>query len=107
MTQKGGDLSFIEVEIEVVDGQLGTLLVNFDQVVHSHPQGEAGGVVLQTDCNSMNRGDGGSGGTILTLADQGAPRAAGKAPLQTENEEGTVTQQGTESRPTWCGWHVP
>lgn len=42
--QEGGDLPFIELEIEVVDCQLGTLLVDFYQVADGHTKYEVRGV---------------------------------------------------------------
>lgn len=36
--QEGGDLSLVELEVEVVDGQLGSLLVDLHQVTDGHAQ---------------------------------------------------------------------
>lgn len=38
MSQERGDLPFVELEVEVVDGQLSSLLVDFHQVSDAHAQ---------------------------------------------------------------------
>ena len=46
MPQERGDLSLVEIEVEVVNGQLGPLLVDLHQVVDGHTQHQVGGLLL-------------------------------------------------------------
>ena len=46
VAQEGGDLALVELEVEVVDGQLGTRLVDLDQVVDGHAQHQVGGLLF-------------------------------------------------------------
>ena len=54
VAQEGGDLSLVELEVEVVDGQLGALLVDLHQVVDGHAQHQVGG--LRFDAVWFERG---------------------------------------------------
>lgn len=43
MAKEGGDLPLVELQVEVVDGQFGSLLVDFHQVSDAHAQDQVTG----------------------------------------------------------------